>query len=163
MSKRVALGGVLTATAIIFSYIEFLFPLELIIPIPGLKLGLANIVVVVILYKLGVKYALAVNLLRIFLVAWLFTSPLALLFALCGGLLSLLAMWLLKSVRVFSVAGVSIAGGVTHNIGQILVASLLMGSAAVFNLLPYLLITGAITGALIGVLAGNVLKRLPEI
>ena len=161
MSKRVALGGVLTACAMIFSYIEFLFPLNFIIP--GVKLGLANIVIIIALYRLGFKYALIVNLLRIFLMAWLFTGPLALLFALSGGLFSLLAMWLLKNLRVFSIAGVSIAGGVAHNAGQILVAVLLMENAVVFYYLPVLLITGTITGVLIGILAGNVLKRLPEI
>lgn len=160
MSKRVALGGVLTACAMIFSYIEFLFPLEFIIP--GVKLGLANIVIIIALYRLGFKYALTVNLLRIFFVAWLFTSPLAMLFALSGGVLSLLAMWLLKKLRVFSVTGVSIAGGIAHNAGQILVAVLLMENAVVFYYLPVLFITGTITGVLIGILAGNVLKRLPE-
>ena len=161
MPRKIALCGLLTACAMIFSYIEFLFPLS--IAIPGIKLGLANIVIVIALYKFGFRYALVINMLRIFLVALLFSGLYGMLFALCGGLLSLLVMWLLKKLRFFSAVGVSVAGGVAHNIGQLLIASLLVANFAVFYYLPALLLAGVITGAIIGVLADNILKRLPNI
>lgn len=150
--------GVLAALGLIFSYIEFLIPLPL--AIPGIKLGLANIVVIVALYSLGEKYAFLVNITRIILAAALFGSVFSGLYALAGGLLSFACMALLKKAGVFSVAGVSMAGGVFHNAGQLTIAALVVGSAKVIYYFPLLTLSGMATGIGVGVLAHFILKRL---
>ena len=159
MSKKAAYSGVLTACALIFSYIEYMLPLN--IGVPGIKLGLANIVVIVALYVLGAKYAFAINIVRISAAAILFSGLFGMLFGLTGGLLSLVVMTGLKKIGLFSVTGVSVAGGAAHNIGQLLAATFIIANFAVLYYLPILLISGALTGAGVGLLAAIVLKRKP--
>ena len=120
-TKKIALGGILTALAMIFSYIESLIPIPL--PVPGVKLGIANIAIISVLYLLGSGQALLVNLLRITLTAVLFGNFNSFLFSMAGGMLSLLVMVLLKKSGHFSIVGVSVAGGVFHNVGQFLLLS----------------------------------------
>ena len=157
MAKKTALGGVLTACALIFSYVEFLMPVN--IGAPGIKLGIANVVVIVALYSLGVKYAFAINITRIVIAGLLFTGIFGMLFGLAGGVISLTVMALLKRTNFFGITGVSAAGGAAHNIGQLAVAALFIANFAVMYYLPVLLISGAVTGFLIGLLSDVLMQR----
>ena len=157
-SARIAACGVLTALALIFSYIEFLVPLP--IAIPGIKLGLANIVCLVCLYALGEKHAFLINVTRIALAALLFGSVFSALYALAGGVVSFAVMALLKRTKRFSVCGVSMAGGVFHNLAQLAVAGLLVESAQAFSYFPVLLLSGMATGIGIGILATLILRSI---
>ncbi|MBR3395085.1 MAG: Gx transporter family protein [Firmicutes bacterium] len=157
---RAAACGVLTALALIFSYIEFLVPLP--IAIPGIKLGLANLDVLVGLYLLGEKYAFFINCTRIALAALLFGSLFSALYALAGGIISFAAMALLKRTGIFSVCGVSMAGGVFHNLAQLTVAALLVETVQVYYYFPVLLLSGMATGIGIGVLATLILRSLGQ-
>lgn len=159
-SARIAACGVLTALALIFSYIEFLVPLP--IAIPGIKLGLANIVCLVCLYALGERYAFLINVTRIALAALLFGSVFSALYALAGGIVSFAVMALLKRTKTFSVCGVSMAGGVFHNLAQLAVAGFLVESAQVFYYFPVLLLSGMATGIGIGVLATLILRSIAK-
>ena len=158
MAKKTALGGVLTACALIFSYVEYLVPIS--IGVPGIKLGLANAVIIVALYGLGVKYAFAINITRIVIAGLLFSGIFGMLFGLFGGVLSLTVMALLKRAGIFGVTGISVAGGAAHNIGQLAVAAFFIANFAVIYYLPVLLISGVLTGLLIGIIAGALLQRL---
>ncbi len=154
-TKRIALFGMLVALAFIFSYIEHLIPL----PLPtGVKLGAANIVILCALYFLGWKEAAAISLIRIALSGFAFgisTVP----YSLAGGMLSLLVMVLLKKRKGFGITGVSVAGSVCHNIGQTIVAMILLGSKTVYYF-PLLLFSGIVAGILIGLVSGLVLTKL---
>lgn len=157
-TKTVAFCGVLTALAMIFSYIESLIPIPL--PIYGIKLGVANIAIITILYAIGSKEALLVNVVRIALTAVLFGSLNSFLFSMAGGILSFAVMVCLKKVKLFSMVGVSVAGGVFHNVGQILMAVIVMGSYAIVYYLPVLIIAGIVTGIVIGLVSALVVKRV---
>lgn len=159
LTKKTALLGVSIALAIIASYIEMLIPIQF--GVPGIKLGLTNIVIVVILYLVDAKSAFFVSVVRIFLVGFLFGNMFSILYSLAGGMLSLLCMSLMKRGLKFSIVGVSIAGGVTHNIGQVAAAIAVVENINVIFYLPILLLAGVITGLLIGLLANAVIKRLP--
>ena len=154
-TKRIALFGMLVALAFIFSYIEHLIPL----PLPtGVKLGAANIVILCALYFLGWKEAIAVSMVRIVLSGFAFgisTVP----YSLVGGMLSLLVMVLLKRMKGFGITSVSVAGSVCHNIGQTMVAMLLLGSKTVYYF-PLLLFSGIIAGILIGLISGMIVTKL---
>ena len=157
-TKTIATGAVLASLALIFSYVEFLIPISL--GIPGIKPGLANIVIVVALYKLGTRTALMVNATRILLAAALFGSVFSGLYSLAGGLISFVAMVALKRTKLFSTAGVSMAGGVFHNMGQLMIATLLVESAQIFYYFPLLLLSGMATGIFNGILATLILRAL---
>ncbi|MDO4732947.1 MAG: Gx transporter family protein [Bacillota bacterium] len=150
VSKRLARGGLLVALAAIFSYLEALFPLPL--GIPGLKLGLANVVIVFALYCYGWRTAFWVSLCRILLVSFLFANLAMAMYSLAGALFSLLVMALLRSCRCFSLWGVSMAGGVTHNLAQLLLASLLAGTKTIWAYGALLVPVGVLTGLLIALL-----------
>lgn len=156
-TKRITVMAMCVALAMILSYVESMIPSP---GIPGVKLGLANIVVVFALYKLGWKEAVGISLLRVFLVSLLFGHAASLMYSAAGAALSLLGMILLKkSGRLGSVA-VSVLGGVLHNAGQILMAVVLMGSNVVYYL-PVLIVSGTIAGIGIGLLAAILVKRIP--
>lgn len=157
-AKKTVYAGVFVALAMIFSYIEFLFPLNF--GIPGIKLGLANIVVVIMMYIVNAPFALVVNLTRILLSSLLFGNTLSLLYSLAGGLLSFTVMVLLKKTEKFSIVGVSVSGGVMHNVGQLLVATLFLENTGIITYLPVLMISGALTGALLGIIAVPVTEKL---
>lgn len=150
--------GVFLALALILSYVESLIPFYF--GIPGVKLGLANLIVVIMLYAVGAKEAFAISMLRILLSGFLFGNLFSILYSFAGGILSFLVMWLVKRTGKFHVMSVSICGGITHNIGQILVASVIVETYSIFYYIPVLLIAGLITGMLIGVIAGEVSDRL---
>ena len=159
--RKVAIFGVFTALALIFSYVELLIPINF--GIPGAKLGLANLMTVLVLYKMGIKEALALSVTRIILSGFMFGNLFGILYSLSGGLLSFLVMVLLKKSDRFSVAGVSIGGGTAHNIGQLLVAMVVVQTYQVEYYLPVLLVAGEVTGLLIGLVAKEVLKRIQGI
>ena len=156
-TKKLTTLALLTAGAMILSYVESMLPS---IGIPGVKMGLANIAVIFALYRLGWKEALGISLVRVFMVSMLFGSMSALLYSLAGAALSLGVMALLKRLDRFSETGVSVAGGVAHNIGQIAVAAMVLESGAIFYYLPVLLLSGSAAGAVIGFLGGLIVKRL---
>ena len=158
MKNKVAYMGVFLALALILSYVESLIPFYF--GIPGVKLGLANLIVVIMLYAVGAKEAFAISMLRILLSGFLFGNLFSILYSFAGGILSFLVMWLVKRTGKFHVMSVSICGGITHNIGQILVASVIVETYSIFYYIPVLLIAGLITGMLIGVIAGEVSDRL---
>ncbi len=161
MSKRVAKCGLLIALAMVFSYVEVLIPFNF--GIPGIKLGLANLIVVVGFYSMKTTDVIAVSLVRIFLSGLLFGNLMSILYSLSGGILSIIVMLLLKRLHKFSIVGVSIAGGVCHNIGQIIVAMFILENFAVAVYLPPLLIAGTITGMLIGILAMRMIPVIKKV
>ena len=160
-SKKVALFGLMTALAFVFSYLESLIPLN--IGIPGIKLGLANLVVVTAIYILPKKDALIVAVIRIILAGLTFGGVSTMLFSLAGGLLSFTVMVILQKTDKFSVLGVSVAGGIFHNVGQIIVAAFVMETAQLVYYLPVLVISGVITGLLIGVISGITVRLLKNL
>lgn len=156
--NRITICGILTALAMIFSYIESLIPIP--VPIPGIKLGIANIAIITVLYVVGIREAVIINIVRISLTAMLFGNLNSFLFSMAGGMLSLVVMILLMKMKCFSMIGVSIAGGVMHNIGQIIAAVFLMESPAIAYYLPVLLVAGLVTGVVIGIVSGLVVVRV---
>ena len=159
--KKVAVLGLCVALAMIMSYIESLFPLNL--AVPGIKMGLANIVIIFLLYRVGFSSACIVSLIRVFLVSMLFGNVMMMAYSIAGAVLSLAVMFVLKKCRKFSVVGVSIAGGVAHNAGQIIMAVILLGAKQIAYYLPVLAVTGTVTGVLIGIAASVVIKRVKHI
>ena len=151
--------GLLTALGLIIGYIEFLIPIPL--GIPGVKPGLANIVIVWALYSLGPWEALMINGMRIFLSGFLFGNFSMILYSLAGAAVSFLCMCLAKKSGLFSMTGVSMIGGVMHNMGQLLVAMAVLETVSLVYYGPVLLAAGVITGLLIGIVTGEVKKRLP--
>lgn len=159
-TKQLTLCALLTAMALALSYLENLFPLALAIPIPGVKLGLANIVTVFALYALGPAQALMILAARCLLGAMFAGNANALLFSLLGGFAAMLAMILLVRLERFSVYGVSIGGAAAHNCGQMAAAVLTLGSTAPLYYLPVLLAVSLAAGALTGLVAGSLFQAL---
>jgi len=157
-TKTTAQYGLLVALALILSWVESLVPAFF--AVPGMKLGLTNLVVVAALYLMGSKSALSINLLRVFLVSILFGNMISLAYSAAGGLLSGIVMILLKKSGRFGIVSVSIAGGVAHNVGQILVAMALLGTKSLAWYLLILWVSGLAAGAAIGILGGLVCRRL---
>ena len=160
MNRKIAYYGLLVALAFIFSYVESLFPINL--GIPGVKLGLANLVVIVSLYLFGIREAAVISFIRIVLSGITFGSPAAMVYSLAGGVLSLLIMVIAKKTNKFSTMGVSVAGGVFHNVGQIIVAMIVLETQSLIYYLPALIISGLVAGVVIGILAAEIIKRLPK-
>ena len=156
--KRISTGAAFTALALILSYVESLVPAFF--ALPGMKIGLTNIMVVFALYGWGEGQALSINIMRIILAGFMFGNMYSILYSLAGGLLSFAVMYIMKKSRRFSVVGVSMAGGVFHNVGQLIVAFIVVQNKGVFYYLPPLLIAGCVTGFLIGLLADRLLSRL---
>lgn len=157
-ASRVATTALLATLALIFSYVEAIIPIP--IAVPGVKLGIANLAVLIALYRFDFRYALSINLIRIIVSGLLFNGLFGALYAMSGGILSLLVMWILKKTNLFSIVGVSMAGGVAHNMGQILVASILVSDLRMFMYLPVLMFSGIISGIIIGVIAYYVQRSL---
>ena len=158
MSKKVAKIGIFVALAMIFSYIEVLIPFSF--GIPGVKLGIANIVVVTALYLMTPGEAFMISMVRIFLMGILFGNGVSLLYSFAGGILSFLVMYLFRKRNWFSVIGVSVLGGVFHNLGQILSAAFVIRSEKILYYFPVLLLAGVITGAVIGFLSEKIVKAM---
>ena len=158
MKKSVAYLGVFLALAMILSYVEAILPFA--IGIPGVKLGLANLVTVLMLYLIGWRESLCVSVLRIVLTGILFGNLVSICYGLAGGLLSFVLMFFLIRMNCFHVVTVSICGGIIHNMGQLIVAGFLVSSYYVIYYMPVLLIAGFVTGALIGIEAKEVGGRI---
>lgn len=161
MKSRVAYFGVFTALALIFSYVESLIPINF--GIPGVKLGLANLITIVALYKMGTKEAFILSVTRVVLSGFLFGNLFAILYSMSGAVLSLTVMSLFKKSDKFSVYGVSMAGGVFHNVGQLVMAMLVVESVSIGGYLPVLLIAGLLTGLMIGIVSNEILRRLRKL
>lgn len=157
-SRLVAFCGVFTALAMIFSYVEALIPIS--VGVPGVKLGLANTAILVVLYLAGSRAAFLVDILRIILTSMLFGNMAAFIFSISGGLLSIAVMIAAKRTGMLSMTGVSVAGGVAHNVGQLAAAAFVTGTIKIVYYLPVLMIAGVLTGILNGCIAGLIKKCL---
>lgn len=157
-SQKISYCAVFTALAMIFSYVEAILPINF--GVPGMKLGLANLVIVAGLYYLNEKDVLIISVTRILLMGLLFGNGMSLIYSLTGGMLSYLIMILMKKKTNLSVLVISIGGGITHNIGQLIAASLVISNFHIFYYFPTLLIAGTITGLLIGIVSERILKIL---
>ena len=157
-AQRVALYGVLIALAMVLSYVEMLIPLP--VGIPGVKPGLANLVVFLALYTMTAREAFLISMVRILLVSITFGNGSAFLYSMAGGILSFLVMWIFQKKDFLLPAGVSIAGGSAHNVGQLLMAAVILENGAVFTYFPVLLAAGCITGGIIGFLGEQIRKRI---
>ena len=160
-AKKTAYYALCIALAFVFSYLESLIPLN--IGVPGIKLGLANLVVVAALYVMGDRDAFIISMIRILLCGLTFGGVFSLVYSFAGGILSFAVMLLAKRSKRFSVLGVSVLGAAVHNVGQIAAAAAVMENAGVFYYLPVLLLSGAVTGALIGILSGTVISRIEKL
>lgn len=154
----VALYGLLIALAMVLSFVETMIPIP--IPVPGIKLGLANLVTVVGLYLIGIPGTIAVTLIRIVLVGLSFGNPYSMIYGLSGSFLSLFVMAVLKETGKLSQVSISVLGGVAHNIGQTVFAAVIVQTSGVFYYLPFLLAAGCIAGTLIGIVGGTITERL---
>lgn len=160
-TRRVAYQGLLIALAFVFSYIEFLIPVN--IGVPGAKLGLANLVIIVAMYTLNERDAFILSMIRIVLVGFTFANLASMLYSLAGGILSYVAMVIAKRTQKLSITGVSVLGGVFHNVGQIIMAIWVVKTASLVYYLPVLMVSGIVAGVAIGILGGMVTKRLKKI
>ena len=160
-TKKIAYTGLLIALAFVFSYIESLLPINL--GVPGVKLGLANLAIIVCLYTLGEKEAFFLSMIRVVLVGFTFANMAMMMYSLAGGILSFLAMWLAKKTTKLSMTGVSVLGGVFHNVGQILLAMWVLETESLIYYLPVLMISGIVAGVIIGILGALITKRLKKI
>lgn len=160
-SKKIARYALLVALAMVLSWLESLIPLS--VAIPGVKLGLTNLVVLFALYRMSTADALAISLIRVLLVSITFGNAFAFAYSFAGAALSLLIMWALKKSAKFSPVGVSVAGGVGHNLGQIMVAALVLENSGLFFYLPVLMISGIAAGVCIGLVGGIIIQRIKNI
>lgn len=157
-TKKIAVLALAIALAMILSFVESQIPA--LVAIPGVKVGLANIAVVFVLYKLGWKEAVLISLVRVFMVSVLFGTAVSLFYSVAGAVLSLTGMVLLKKTGLFSTVAVSVTGGVLHNVGQILMACFLLETNVIKYYLPFLILSGVIAGVVIGVVAAVMVKRV---
>lgn len=156
--KKIAYLGLFAAVAIIFGYVESLIPFFA--GIPGIKLGLANLAVLFILEKYTWKEASVISIVRIFVIGFLFGNLFSILYSLAGAALSLTVMTIMKKKSGFSILGISVAGGVSHNVGQLIVAAIIVENTSLLYYAPALLISGVVTGLIIGMLTREVLRRI---
>lgn len=158
MRKKAAFLGIFLALALIFSYVESMIPFFF--GVPGMKLGLANIVIVILLYCIGPKEAYGVSVARVLLAGFLFGNLYSIIYSLAGALLSLTVMFLMKKTDKFKIISVSAVGGICHNIGQLIVAMIAVENYRISYYLPVLLIAGLVTGILIGIVAQEIVLRI---
>lgn len=157
-NKKLALLSMCACLAMILSFVESRIPP--LTAIPGIKMGLANIAVLFTLYKMGTREAAVVSAVRIIIIALLFGSFVSFLYSLAGAVLSFSVMLVLRRIKLFSEVGVSVAGGVCHNIGQIAMACALLETNVIVYYLPFLLLSGTVTGVLIGIVSALLIKRI---
>lgn len=158
-TKKITYLGLLTAIALVLSYVELLLP-PITAAVPGIKMGLPNIVIIYILYRFGLKYAACISLTRVLIVSLLFGNVVTLAYSLAGAVLSIFVMYILKRIGIFSAVGVSIAGGVMHNLGQTAMAALLLGTSEILYYMAVLAISGTVAGVLVGLAGSYLIKRL---
>ncbi len=160
--KTICFLGLFTALAMILSYVEALLP-PIWSAVPGIKIGLPNIIIIFLLYRFSLKHAAAVSLVRILLSALLFGNAVSLLYSLGGALLSIVIMAMLKKTERFSMVGVSAIGGVFHNLGQIIVAMLVLSTAEIGYYMIVLAVTGTVAGVLVGILGALVTRYMEKV
>lgn len=158
--KKLAFIGIAASLALLLSYVEFLLP-PLFVSVPGIKIGLPNVVILYVLYSLDIKYAALVSFVRILISSILFGNVMTLIYSIAGAVLSLIVMAILKKIDKFSSVGVSVTGAVTHNLGQILVAIILLNTPQIVFYLIVLAITGTISGVFIGLCGSILINRIP--
>lgn len=158
MSKKIALYGMLTALAFVLNYIESLLAFTNVVY--GMKLGLANVVVLAAFYLLGYKGAFVISIVRILLAGLTFGNLFSMMYSLAGGLLAYICMALAKKSKLFSIKGISVVGGVFHNVGQIIVAAVVLESSMIVWSLPLLMITGVVAGFINGIIGAMVVERV---
>ncbi len=161
-TRRIALLGVLISVALVLSYLEVMLP-PISTAVPGIKMGLPNIIIIFVLYKFGLKEAVTVSVIRVFIVALLFGNVMTLAYSVAGAVLSLALMTLFKKINLFSIVGVSIIGGISHNLGQILVAIFLFDTIQIGYYMIVLSITGTIAGVVIGIISSILVKKLEKV
>lgn len=159
--RQITTMGMLVALAMVLGFVETLIPINL--GIPGMKLGLANIVVVIALFLFDIKTAVVVSILRIILIAMTFGNMSMMFYSIAGASLSLLSMIAISKIKSFSLISISIIGGIMHNVGQIICAAFVVRTNGVFTYLPVLMIAGLVSGALIGIVAGLISVRLTNV
>lgn len=159
-SKKIAFIGLCSALALLLSYVEVLLP-PLFVAVPGIKVGLPNIAIIYMLYCLGPKSAFLVSFVRLIINAMLFGNAMTLSYSVAGAVLSLTVMIILKKLDILSTVGVSIAGGICHNLGQVLVAMLLLDTAEIAYYMIVLTFTGIISGTVIGLAGYFLINRIP--
>lgn len=161
LSYKIALSAILIAMAAALSYTERFIPLGLIVPLPGIKLGLANVVSMFALFFMGFKSAFIILVLRCLLTSF-FGGFSSLMFSLAGGIMAVLIMEMLKRAKIFSIYGISIGGSVMHVTGQVLTSMVIMKSHYVLSYLPVLIISAVVTGSLTALISAQVLKRMEK-
>lgn len=157
-TRKLAFLGIFAAIAIIFGYVESLVPVF--VGIPGIKLGLANLAVLFVLHRYSFPAAAAVSLVRILVIGFMFGNLFSIVYSIAGAALSMTVMTIMLKKTDFSLLGVSVAGGVTHNVGQLVIAMCIVESTSLIYYAPALLVSGVITGLLIGTLTMEVSKRI---
>lgn len=158
MKQKTAQMGMFLAAALICSYVETLIPINF--GIPGIKLGLTNIVVLLMLYLVGAKEAFCVSMLRILLSGFMFGNAFSIVYSFAGGVLSFFVMLCAMRLVKLHVLSVSVLGGIFHNIGQMIFAAILVNNIHIMYYVPVLLVSGAVTGFLIGILANEIIPRI---
>lgn len=158
--KKIAFLGLCTSLALLLSYVESLIP-PIFAAVPGIKMGLPNIVILYTLYSLDVRYAAAVSFVRLCISSMLFGNAMAFAYSLAGAVLSLAVMLLLKKTNLLSALGVSVAGGVFHNIGQVLVAMVLLDTVQIGYYMIVLSVSGIVAGIFVGICGGILVNRVP--
>ena len=158
-TRKIAYLGLCTTVALVFAYVETLLP-PLFAAVPGIKIGLPNIAIIFTLYKFGLKEASSVSLIRMVLVAAMFGNPMTFAYSLAGATLSMIVMALLKKTDLLSSVAVSVAGGVFHNVGQILLAAIILETAEIGYYIIVLAITGIISGVFVGICGSLAVNRI---
>ena len=161
-TRKIALLGVLTSVALVLSYLEAMLP-PISTAVPGIKMGLPNIIIIFLLYKFGLKEAVTVSIIKVFIVALLFGNVMTLAYSVAGAVLSIALMTIMLKLDWFSTIGVSVVGGISHNLGQILVAIFLFDTIQIGYYMIVLSITGTIAGVLIGIISSILVKKLEKI
>ena len=156
--RKTAFLALSVTLGLILSYVEALLPVFA--GVPGMKPGLSNILIVFLLFRYGIAEAATVNLLRILIAGILFGNPFSIVYSLSGAVFAIIGMALLKRTGMFSVYGVSMAGGMLHNAGQILVAAFIVENYNIVLYLPVLIVSGCITGFIVGFIGGVIIKRV---
>ena len=160
MSRKVAFYGIFAALAVLMGYVEMIVPSP--VPIPGVKLGFANVIVLIALYFMGGKAALGINIIRVMISALLFNGFSGLLFSIAGAAVSYIVMVCVKKIKSASIIGVSVAGGIAHNVAQIVVAAVILDTPGLMYDFPALLISGTVTGVVIGIISKYCLKNIEK-
>ncbi len=157
-NRLTALCGVFIALAMILSYLESLIPIN--VAVPGVKLGIANLVTIIALQRLGFKPTVIISVGRIILSGILFGNVTVIIYSLAGAFLSIAVMYLMTHIKLFTTTGVSIGGAIAHNLGQLIVAAIVMENVNILYYMAVLAITGTIAGAVIGILAAYIMKNI---